>query len=265
VTASLVVCTASNSDSVLAENLALSPMIGQGTPLHVERDAPSAAIAYNRALEATDAELVVFAHQDVYLPVGWDSLLRRKLDEIDRVDPAWALAGAYGIGIAGRGFGPVWTSSLGRIVGEVPLAPVEVQSFDEMLIVLRRSSGLRFDEELPGWHMYGTDIVCRARAAGLHAYAPGLPCIHNDRFKAELGADFEVSYRWMQTRWASMLPLQTPVTKVARYGLARMRERRNLRRSVESRARRAVDTSTGARELARACGWESLVLESQPV
>ena len=39
-----------------------------------------------------------------------------------------------------------------------------MQSFDELLIVLRRDSGLRFDEGLPGWHMYGTDIVQTARA-----------------------------------------------------------------------------------------------------
>jgi len=51
------IACASNSDAILSANLAASPLIADGVRLHVERNAPSAAIAYNRALESTDDEI----------------------------------------------------------------------------------------------------------------------------------------------------------------------------------------------------------------
>lgn len=255
---SLTVACASNSEAILAANLAASPMMAGGARLHVERGAPSAAIAYNRAIDVTDSDLIVFVHHDVYLPKGWDRLLDQRLSDLTHRHPDWALAGAYGVAADYRQFGPVWTSSLGEIIGRVPLRPEPVVSFDEMLIILRRSSGLRFDETQPGWHMYGTDIVCQAREAGQGAYALGLPSIHNDRFHDALGRDFTESYRWMQARWPQFLPIQTPVTKLSRSGLHLMRERWNMRKSLAYREGGAVDTGASPAELAARCGWADL-------
>lgn len=256
--APFVLACASNSPAILSSNLGSSPLLENGIRLHVEEGAASAALAYNRALDATREEVVVFLHHDVYLPRGWDRLLMARLAELTAHDPDWALAGAYGVAPDYRQFGPVWTSSLGQIIGRVPMQPEPLQSFDEMLIVLRRSSGLRFDDRQPGWHMYGTDIVCAARAAGKGAYAIGLPCIHNDRFHGALGPDFTESYRWMQRKWPGMLPIQTPVTKISRSGLHLMRERWNMRNSHTAREGDAVDTGTPPAELARRCGWADL-------
>lgn len=253
-----IIACASNSGAILSANLAASPAVSGGVALHVENSAPSAAIAYNRALEATDSDVVVFAHHDVYLPKGWEALLTARLDDLTLRHPDWALAGAFGVAADHRPFGPVWTSSLGQIVGRVPLQPEPVVSFDEMLIVLRRSSGLRFDEQQPGWDMYGTDIVCRARVAKKGAFAIGLPCIHNDRFHGALGAEFTESYRWMQAKWPQFLPIQTPVTKISRSGLHLMRERWNMRKSLAMRERNAVGNDRPAAEIAAHCGWTDL-------
>ncbi|MFN3845669.1 MAG: hypothetical protein ACK4RZ_07585 [Paracoccaceae bacterium] len=257
-----LVC-ASNSDHILSANLAASPMVQAGAGLHIERGALKATIAYNRALDATNTDIVIFAHHDVYLPKGWETVLAARLGELTARDPKWVLAGAYGVAADYRQFGPVWTSSLGQIIGRVPLQPEPVVSFDEMLIILRRSSRLRFDETQPGWHMYGTDIVCQARAAGGSAYAIGLPCIHNDRFHDALGPDFTESYRWMQAKWPQFLPLQTPVTKISRSGLHLMRERWNMRKSIGMREGDAVDTGAPPAELAMRCGWADLTPAAQ--
>lgn len=255
---SLTLATASNSDAILAANLAASPDLASGLPLHIERNAATAVTAYNRALDATKADIVIFAHHDVYLPKGWTNVLAARLTVLDRLHPNWAVAGAYGVAPDYRQFGPVWTSSLGQIIGRVPMQPEPVQSFDEMLIILRRTSGLRFDTDQPGWHMYGTDIVCAARAAGMGAFALGLPCIHNDRYHQALGPDFTESYRWMQRKWPQFLPIQTPVTKISRSGLHLMRERWNMRRSEGFRAADSVDSGTPPAELAARCGWSDL-------
>lgn len=245
---------ASHSAMILSANLARSPLLAN-IPLHVEENAPSAALAYNRALAATTAPIVIFAHHDVYLPSGWDRLLATRLAELP---PDWAVFGSFGIGLDGAHIGPVWSSSLGAIIGRVPMAPIPVQAFDELLIVLNRASGLRFDESLPGWHMYGTDIVQTARAAGFGAYAGALPCIHNDRYHEVLGADFDEAYRFVQRKWATALPIRTPITKVSRTGLHLRRDRWRNRQSAELRKAMAVGTDHPVELLAARCGWSNL-------
>lgn len=250
----IVIACASHSDAILNANLARSPLLGD-VLLHVERSAASAAVAYNRALDATTAPIVVFAHHDVYLPQGWDAVLAARLAEL----PAdWAVFGAFGVGMDGAHIGPVWSSSLGMIVGRVPMGPVAVQSYDEMLIVLRRDAGLRFDPALPGWHMYGTDIAQTARAAGRGAYAGALPTLHNDRYHGALGADFDEAYRFVQRKWASALPIRTPITKISRSGLHLIRDRWRNRRSADFREGMAVGTDHPVETLAARCGWAML-------
>ncbi|NEY89693.1 glycosyltransferase family protein [Tabrizicola oligotrophica] len=249
-----VLACASHSEAILAANLGRSPLLSH-VPLHVEANAPSAAIAYNRALDATTAPVVVFAHHDVYLPPGWEALLATRLAELP---PDWGVFGSFGIGLDEAHIGPVWSSSLGMIVGRVPMAPVPVQAFDELLIVLNRASGLRFDEALPGWHMYGTDIAQSARVAGFGAYAGALPCIHNDRYHEALGTDFDEAYRFMRRKWAEALPIRTPITKISRSGLHLKRDRWRNRQSAEFREGMAVGTDHPVETLAARCGWSRL-------
>lgn len=253
----IALACASHSDAILAANLARSPCVAS-LGLHVERDAPSAAAAYNRALDALDADVVVFAHHDVFLPAGWERVLAARLDEVAALDPDWALYGSFGVGLDAAHIGPVWSSSLGQIVGRVPLEPVQVQSFDELLIVLRRSSGLRFDEGLGGWHFYGTDIVAQARARELRAWAGALPCIHNDRFHGALGQDFTDAYRAMRRKWRHALPLRSPITKISRSGLHLIRDTWSARGSHDFREGMAVGTETPVDVLAARCGWADL-------
>ncbi|PTX47893.1 hypothetical protein IQ03_03082 [Gemmobacter caeni] len=253
-----VVAAACASVDILADNLSRSPLLRNGIRLHEEWNAPSAARAYNRALDATTAPVVIFAHQDVYFPAGWERLLAARIAEVEARDSGWGLIGAFGVGLDGAHIGPVWSSSLGMIVGRVPMAPVPVQSFDEMVIVLNRASGLRFDETLSGWHMYGTDIVTQARVRGLGAWAVGLPCIHNDRFHEALGPDYVECYRAVQRKWAARLPLLTPITKISRSGLHLRRDLWRARQSAGFRAGMAVGTEMAAEDLARRCGWLDL-------
>jgi glycosyltransferase involved in cell wall biosynthesis len=253
------IAAASHIPAILNANLALSPCVASGAiEMHVVKNAPSAAVAYNEALDASNADIVVFAHHDVYLPAGWDRLLVARLASVWNSHPNWAVLGAFGIGLDGAHLGPVWSSSLGMIVGRVPLLPVPVQSFDEMLIVLRRDSNLRFDEALPGWHMYGTDIAQNARAAKRDALAVGLPCIHNDAYHKVLGDDFTASYRFMQRKWGDVLPLRTPITKISRSGLHLLRDNWRNRKSVAFRAAMSIGTAEDPRHLAALCGWADL-------
>ena len=247
---------ATNSAPILHGNLARSPLLVEGiAPLLTEDGAPSAAVALNRLIDRAATDVVVLAHQDVYLPRGWHLHLTARLAEVAARDPAWALVGAFGVGLDAAHWGPVWSSSLGQIVGRVAMAPVPVQSFDELLIVVNRRTGIRFDEGLAGWHFYGTDIVTTARVAGRGAFACALPCIHNDRFHGALGPDFARSYHALRRKWRDRLPLRSPITKVSRSGLHLLRDTWHARRSHGFRQDMAVESDVNPEVFARACGW----------
>ncbi len=252
------IVVASNNEACLARNLMVSDIVTHdGVTVRVERGAPSAAVAYNRGLDATDAPIVVFAHQDVYLPPFWADRLMAAIADVEKVDPDWALIGAYGISHDGRNTGDVWTTSLGRRVGAPVTAPVAAQSFDELVIILRRDTGLRFDERLPFFHLYGTDIVQNALSTGRGAYVCDLPMVHNDGFHGRLGRDFAAGYHYLRRKWRARLPVQAPIVWITWHGLSLQIYRFYASRSRKQRLTLAGDTNTDPRVFSAQCGWEN--------
>lgn len=248
---------ASNDASILDHNLMRSPELSPGgVTVRVERGALSAGEAYNRGLDATDAPIVVFVHQDVYLPVGWGDRLAAAVEGVRSADPDWAVLSVYGIDLDGVAIGPVWSSSVGRVIGEEVQEARPIQSMDELAIVLRREAGLRFDERLPGFHLYGTDMVQTAREAGFGAWGVSLPLVHNDGFHDRLGADFSRACQYMRAKWRNHLPIRTPVLRLSRLGHELAVKRLRMWRSRTLRAGRAADVTVDPRVYAARCGWE---------
>jgi hypothetical protein len=249
------IVVACNNDETLRQNLLSSEVIRQGISVHIERNAPSAAMAYNRGLDATTAPFVIFVHQDVWLPTGWEL---RLIDVVETLKGDWATVAPFGISRDGRHLGDVWSSSLGRRVGHPVQDAEPVVAFDELLFVLRRASGLRFDEALPNWHFYGTDIVQTALSKGFGAYVANLPVIHNDAFKPALGDDFSAGYHFLRHKWRQQLPIRTSILWITRTGFALPIYRLRARRALASRRMLAVDHRVAPQVYAKRCNLEFL-------
>ena len=95
----LTIISAVNNDEILRSCLLSSPDIRGASEVILQRGYTSAARAYNAALEKAQTDLVVLAHQDVYLPKGWFDSLQRTLDLLSITDPNWGVLGVWG-GIA---------------------------------------------------------------------------------------------------------------------------------------------------------------------
>lgn len=237
------IVVATNNESCLNANLLASPDILSGAvPVHLVRDAKSATAAYNAGIDETHAPYLIFAHQDVYFPAGWFDQLAASIADLGRIDPHWALVGPYGIRVDDTPSGYVWSSSISGVTGRIPRQPEPVQSFDELCMVLRRCSDLRFDDKLPGFHMYGTDIVQAALAVGLGAYAAFLPLVHNDSFHVMLRQDFVRSYKFMRRKWVGQLPIRTPVTRISWHGFELIIKRARMWKSIKKRRDHALRT-----------------------
>jgi glycosyltransferase involved in cell wall biosynthesis len=222
----LSVAAAVNDRSTLKRNLAASPMIaGGGVALITETEHANASGALNAGLERAESDVVVCAHQDVYFPDGWEERLLRAVIRLDSQRVDWAVLGVAGIDLEDRFAGHVFSGGLRKECGGTFDGPVEVGSLDEVVLIVRKSSGVRFDDALPGYHLYGTDIVRTAMKAGRRCYAIDAPVVHNSRAVPQLGKAYGDAYRYMQAKWRDDLPVRTCTIPIV-HGAGRLWRRR---------------------------------------
>lgn len=213
---------------VLEKNLLLSPCLRD--PRHqviVQSNFPSAANAYNDAIERSVNDLIVFCHDDVFLPGPWVSQLDCALDYLQVHDPHWGVLGCAGRTRDKRTWAHVYSNGLG-VLGKPFDRPQEVQTLDELVLIIRKSSGLRFDRSLPHFHLYGADICLAAAKANMKSYAINAFCIHNTREIIVLPNEFYECCRHIRRVWKEYLPIQTTCTQITKYNvhlrLTRVRE-----------------------------------------
>lgn len=209
---------AANDRDILRNNLKASPCLSTGTPheLLIFENYPSAACAYNRGLDESENEVIVFVHQDVYLPQEWLPSVEMALQTIGDRDPNWGVVGCWGIRKDRTKFGHLYTPGEG-IIGRPMVQPQRVRTLDEVILILRKNSGLRYDEGLTGFHFYGADICLAAAQQGRYCYAISAFCIHNSRQYFEYPPDFYSSYRYIKHKWKQWLPIQTSCICVSRF------------------------------------------------
>lgn len=248
----VVICAVDNRE-FLSRCLMLSPDVAAGSlPVVTVEGATSMTRAYNEGLARTDRTLCIFAHQDVYLPKGWQARAIAALNALGVVDPDWQVAGPYGLDAAGVAHGRVWDVSFERELGNPPADPVPVRSFDELLLILRREPNYRFDENLPHFHLYGTDIAQSALMNGRGAYAIDLPVIHNNQPVNALDGGYGNAYRYARRKWREQLPIFTSVSKLSRNPFDLWR----AHRSAKGRPARTSTLLADSVEAARRAGYE---------
>lgn len=207
------VISAVNDEEVLKSSLLDSPGIQSASEVILQRGFSSAGMAYNEAIRRAKADLLVFLHQDMYLPDGWIESVQVAIETLSKQDPNWGVLGVWGAvdGRARVGY-VYWTGGYGW---ERPFEGAkEVVTLDEVVLIFRKSSGLKFDEQMPGFHMYGADICLEARRQGRKSYAISAFCIHNTNVGGALPRQFWQCYFYMRRKWKNDLPIETPCTSI---------------------------------------------------
>jgi hypothetical protein len=99
-----------------------------------------------------------------------------------------------------------------RLLREPEGLPAAVETLDELLLALPRSTPLRFDPAL-GFHFYGADLCLQARRQGLSAVALDALCLHHSQ-SVELPPAFFASGAVFARKWSRQLPVATPCAVV---------------------------------------------------
>jgi hypothetical protein len=213
----LTFAVAVNNRHVLERNLLASPCLQPGHPHEVllQDNFASAALAYNDAIRKATNDLIIFIHQDIFLPRPWLSQVEHNLHQLERADPTWGVLGCWGATTDGRFLGHIYSTGLG-VLGADFDGPTPVQTLDEIVLIVRKSTGLVFDGTLPHFHFYGTDICLRSERHGRGCYVIPAFCVHNTRQLLQLPKDFYECYFHVKRVWKDHLPIQTTCIKVSR-------------------------------------------------
>lgn len=202
-------CT--NDASVLNNNLLASPCLrdNRHETLMVQ-GAGSAAEGLNAIVDQALHELVILAHQDVYLPGWWIARVWQQYEKARRL--AGDRLGVMGVyGVLGT---PHGIQRSGRVadrdflLDEPTPLPALASSLDELVLIVPRNTPLRFEPSL-GFHLYGTDICLSAIERGLHGMVIDAPCHHNSKQGNHLPDAFHQSKSALRQKWATHLPIAT--------------------------------------------------------
>jgi hypothetical protein len=231
-----VYCVA-NQQATLARDLQRSPEIADGrVQISIIWGASAASAAYHNAICNTKADILVFTHQDVYFPEGWFSRLRAICQRLNSIDPCWAVAGLCGRTREGEFVGHLWDSGIGAVCGGPFDPPRNAASLDEVVLIVRRASGVSFDPALLSFHLYGTDIVLEARKAGMSSYVVDLPVIHNSKADVRLDHTYVAAYRFMVRKWKALLPWPTVIVELTQNPLPLLLRRMRMKYKATLRA-----------------------------
>lgn len=211
-----VICV--SDPQILARNALASPGLARpsGHQTFLMHGCRSAADGFNAALVLARSDWLVFLHQDVFLPEGWDTQFLTELERAQKRFPRLAVVGPYGVQTLADGT-PMRAGKVrdrGRWLDEPAELPCAVQSLDELLFAVRRDSGLQLDPHL-GFDLYATDLVLSARARGLQAAVVKAPCHHNSGWMADAVPEaivrrFSAAAAAFAAKWRNQLPIHTP-------------------------------------------------------
>ena len=199
-----------NNERILRSCLLRSPDIRCAAEVILQRGFKGAAEAYNNAIDRAKTDIIVFAHQDIYLAPGWLASLAAALKRLEVLDPNWGVLGVWGTPSHDGPPGHVWWTGLSEAGGAHFEGVREIRTLDEVVLIIRKSSKLRFDPHVGGFHLYGTDICLEAQKQGRRTYVFAGFCMHNTNEYGFLPREFWRNYFFLRKKWRAVLPVETP-------------------------------------------------------
>lgn len=183
---------------------------------HIDNSNSNQYDAYSglqKLINASNSKYVILCHQDIKLLEHDYNHLVKLLNELEEIDPKWAVAGNAG----GFGFDRIRTciSDPYGFTGPHPDLPIAIDSLDENFIILKSDAHISPSQDITGFHFYGLDLCMQAKSKGYNAYVIGFLLHHygagtRDKIYYERLHAFEQKHRrLLKSRWAT-----TPTTQI---------------------------------------------------
>lgn len=141
--------------------------------------------AINLAIKNSDALYIIVCHQDILFKFDDCDYLIEKIEEVNKLDPNWAVLGNAGRNNKGEYFINITDPNGRQKIGKFPN---EVMSLDENFLVINARASIGCSNNLNGFHLYGTDLCQNANYLGYSCYVIDFHLYHKSAGK--LNEDF---------------------------------------------------------------------------
>jgi len=123
---------------------------------------------FNEIKSQTQEPYIIFCHQDLLMNQGHGfNQLIKVLDELNKLDPTWAIAGNAGMNDHYQGVAKITDPTLKPWKTRLPQ---KVHSLDENFLIIKSLAEVECSSELQGFHFYGSDLCLNAILMGYSCY-----------------------------------------------------------------------------------------------
>jgi hypothetical protein len=166
-------------------------------------------------MEANGDGIAVLAHQDMFFRAGW---IEQMESQIAQLPDSWVVAGVIGKDYDGAICGRIHDMRIPLHFSTGHEYPYEASCFDECCIIVNLSKKFRFDEEMPGFDLYGTLCVLQAQESGGTAWVIDAFCEHYCMrpFSWYPDQKFADCFKWLYTRFPNARKIDSTVLGVER-------------------------------------------------
>jgi hypothetical protein len=162
-------------------------------------------VAYNEAVKKCVEDIIIFVHQDVYLPWDFFPNLTVSIGKLCYAD--WGVLGVAGV------LGAMYSYNVldrGYLLLSNDIKPMFVETLDELLLVMKKSTceKITFDENIPNHHLFGADICLQTMQHMMRNYVVDAYCEHNSTL-VSLPPEYSIAEEYMRKKWRFLLPIHT--------------------------------------------------------
>lgn len=154
--------------------------------------------AINRFLQEARGKYIIICHQDILIEHDKEPVLKNRLEELDKLDSSWGIAG--NAGAKNLYHTPIVITEHGNLFRRGTF-PSKVSSLDENFLLVRAEANLAVSADISGFHLYGTDICLIAECMGWTCYVIDFNITHKSSGKMdqsffEISKQLQRKYRW---------------------------------------------------------------------
>lgn len=133
----------------------------------------------NYAIKNCKSKYLIFCHQDILFNHDTKQNLTEKINELESIDPNWAVIGNAGVTEQGKVSIKI-TDPHGENQTKGPF-PSKVMSVDENFIIINTEKNFGCSTNLYGFHLYGLDLCQNANYLGLNSYVIDFHLSHKSK------------------------------------------------------------------------------------
>lgn len=193
-----------NDLSVLENNLCLPGRINSEffMDINCERATVGLNKILKRMMEIGDADAFVFLHQDCIIPPKWEDELSAKLLKLKD----WTIAGLWGKDEEDIFSGSIYDIRVWPYLIKTDNLPIKAICLDEVCLIMNAKNPIKFDENLSGFHLYGTSICCKVKENGGSSWIIDAPLMHNTSRTLNFQPDdeFKDNFVYLKNKYPDM-------------------------------------------------------------